>query len=251
MLEIIVDTREPIGQERTDKRGRKFKGQNIIPLLEKLGLTVKTEELFAGDYKFEDDQGVTHYVTRKASDLAQSVMDGHLSTEIAQIFGEAGEGATVWLVLEGQWASGWGGGISYFKRVSKEFMKMTYSLDMEVAQLDGAQISATTAGLRILSTADLGGTASMLATLVSRAERGWPTSMGATVPPPRLRVRDPRVGRLVGIWPRLSSRVAESLLVEHESIANIVTLGRDNPDVLRLTAGIGPKAITAFREVIT
>ena len=252
MPKITVDSYEPVGQMRKDKRGRSYRGQNIIPMLEACGLEVDGPiALPAGDYKFQDKEGLWHYVTRKASDLAQSVMDGHLATEIAKIFDEAAEGATVWFIIEGGWAEGWGGGggVSYFKRVSADYMKSTYSLRMKGAQLDGAQISATTAGLRILSTADLRGTASMLATLVDRARRGWPTSMGLAVHSPKLRVRDPRVGRLMGLWPRLSSSLAEALLEKHESIATIVSHGIDNPDELRVK-GVGTKTIAAFQEVI-
>ena len=248
-LSIVVDKREPIGQMLKDKRGRKYRGANILPLLEQRGLEVTTELLVAGDYTFRDNEDVLHFVTRKASDLAQSVMDGHLSSEIAKMFDAAEAESMIWFIIEGDWAEGWGEGSSYFKRVSKEFMKTTYSLDMGVSQLDGAQISATTAGLRILSTADLGGTASMLSVLVERARRGWPTSMGTAVPRPKFAIRDARVGRLMGLWPRLSSSSAELLLAEHDSIATIVSCGIDNPDALRVK-GVGTKTIETFQGVI-
>ncbi|KKN71191.1 hypothetical protein LCGC14_0423540 [marine sediment metagenome] len=263
-----IDSREPIGQQVV---GEKKPRQDIRPLLDAYdGVSYDVVTYTAGDYLLWDDQDVTHFVTRKASDLADSLMSGHFSDEIQKILtdplfvrersiserrvdGSSPRPSRIFFIVEGAWA-GAEHKVSYMKRVSSTFMKATWTTNVHIDSLSHAQISASTAGIEILHTADLRGTASILAALVDRARRGWPTRIGHQIRrvQPEARNVYPPVARLLQLWPRLSEKAAVALIAEYGTLGAVIeaALSGHADDIAKGGFGVGAKGLVNFKEVL-
>ena len=235
------------------------------------GVSYDVRTYTAGDFLLWDEQNVTHFVTRKASDFAESLMSGHFSDEIQKILadplfirerpiserqmdGPSPRPSRIFFIVEGAWAGLNQGKSSYMKRVSTEFMKTTWTTKVSIDSLSHAQISASTAGIEILHTADLRGTASMLAALVDRARRGWPTRIGHQIRrvQPEARNVYPPLARLLGLWPRLSEKAATALLAEYGTLGAVIeaALSGHADDIVKGDFGIGAKGLANFKEVL-
>jgi ERCC4-type nuclease len=172
MADILVDSREPVGQGQR---------KNIVPLLVGLGLSVKVDTLRNADYVLLPNARVPHFVTRKGSDLAQSLFDGHFSDELARMTAEAASthpDSTCWYIQEGVWAETVVGSGHFAKQaIRSTSTKLNHVVNSGFTTLAHAQVSITTAGIRGLHSAGLNETAVMLSVLVDRARRGWPTTI--------------------------------------------------------------------------
>ncbi len=94
----------------------------------------------------------------------------------------------------------------------------------------------------------------MLASLVDRASRGWPTRIGhqiRRVQPELVNVYPP-VAKLMGLWPRLSEKAAVALIAEYGTLGAVIeaALSGHADDIVKGAFGVGAKGLVNFKEVL-
>lgn len=232
---LTVDTREPVA---------------VCKYLEALCIPIEYECLDTGDYMFYDRDGYPVLITRKGSDLLDSVYSGHLTDELSRcITFLAGKGRLFFL-QEGVWAPG-GTGMSYFIRSGPDWFRNVKSRGGSDGTFPGVQISMQTAGIQFLWTPDLKSTAKMLASLYTRGKEGWPTRITRGIKRPQLHWGDnEHVYRLMALWPHLREDIAISLLKEYTTIGNIIDVARKDPTKLLELKGVGQKSLDNLLKVL-
>ena len=234
---LLVDTREPA-----------FMTDYII----EAGAPAKDEKLHEGDYSFYGGDGGLVLVSRKASDLLDSIFDGHLQDEFDRMISAVNlGGGQVWFLLEGVWAQH-GATVSYYTATGTKWFKL-YATHHRVQPgiLEGLQISLQSAGIQMLTTTSQKHTAVTLAKLYKRAQEGWPSKITKPVPRAKLRFStDERVRRLMGLWPGLAEKEAAQLIGQFETITEVVRLAHEDDAALLAIPGIGIKTLTNLKGIL-
>ena len=229
----------------------------VIPKLQQMGVPLKVQRLEVGDYQFYDKAGGLCLVTRKASDLFDSLSSGHIQNEFescVSLIQSYGSGMLFFL-LEGVWAPT-DAGVSYFKQTGESFDTQR----LPGGQARGSrypgrtvvalQVAAASAGIQVLWTPNTDMTAACLGTLYNRGLEGWPTSITKGSRRPDLKYtsadRD-RVSRLMAVWPRLSESVAQRLLKEFGTVGAVLSASRER---LSVVSGVGKKGLDNLEEVL-
>ena len=232
---LVVDSREP------DK---------MHVWLTRLGVPAERRQLAVADYRFLDRDDKLVLISRKAGDLLDSVFSGHFADELTRcitLIESHGGGRLIYL-QEGLWEASEGD--------SARLYRGSASSDTAASVPVATQISLQSAGLMFLATNSPWGTAVALASLYSRAQRGWPSKLMMSLPRPELRWNRneddefKKTARLMALWPRLSEQQAVTLLTEHGNIGAIVALAKLEPSPLTITPGVGPKLLDNFRKVV-
>ncbi|KKN67765.1 hypothetical protein LCGC14_0457980 [marine sediment metagenome] len=233
---LLVDTREPA---------------HMTDYIIEAGAPAKDELLHEGDYSFYDADGGLVLVSRKASDLLDSIFDGHMQAEWDKIITKIGKnkrGGSAWFLLEGVWAQN-GAQVSYYTAAGTKWFRMQYTHHrVQPGILEGLQISLQSAGIQMLTTASQKHTAQTLAKLYKRAQEGWPTKVTKPVPRPKLRFStDERVRRLMGLWPELAEKESALLIGKFGSITEV--LRQDDAHLLEVK-GVGAKTLSNLKEIL-
>jgi ERCC4-type nuclease len=239
---MLCDTREP---------------KEIVPLLQELGIPASFQTLDVSDYQCRDKFGDLVLVTRKASDLYDSVYSGHFQEELSgciTLIKSYGKGRLFWL-QEGLW---------HPNRDSMGDVCMAHGGRINHAapsSFAGMQVSAQSAGLMLIFTSDLNTTAIALAQIYTRAQEGWPSKLTLGLKRPDLKwTSDTRVSRLMAMWPRLHEDVAVRLLQQYGSIRGVWDAARSEQIVghgakakhvsLLQAEGVGTKGLENFKEAM-
>jgi len=244
---ILVDHREPCKE-----RGGKI---DMVESLTALGYEAKRTHLEVGDYQFHDkDQGLI-LVTRKASDLMESVFSGHFQDELnrcIETIHTYGSGKLFWL-LEGVWASGSFDqkhhfGTAYFVRSGPAWFRKAAERNTNPKALIGMQVSAQTAGIYYITTGSKYETALALGVLYDRAQLGWPTRLAHGIKRTELRWSDDtHVQRLMALWPRLNEQTAVEILGRFGTIKAALNA---SPAELLSISGVGKTLVKNLQEVL-
>lgn len=221
-------------------------------LLDALDIPNMRERQDTGDFFWLDADDLPVVVTRKASDLFVSLFSGHFSDELnrcAKLISSLGGGKLIWLI-EGPWA-GTGVGSGHFKKRGNDWFKRFGSTGANIRTYFHAQASAIAGGVAIVHTTSVNETAEMLAVLYNRSQEGWPSKLAHPLKLPPLQfVDDTRVVRLQGLWPRLPTKAAQTLLTYYESVGKILEVAIRDPQEFKKHKGIGPTLISNLVEVI-
>ncbi len=247
MADIIVDTREPVA---------------IIEELEKLGRTVDRQQLDVSDFMMFDVNGSPSLVSRKASDLFQSIFSGHFADELNRCMNfieSFGMGGKLFWLQEGEWSTGYPtggkGGMKYYKRAGPDYFRSSDNSHRGASEkvYGNVQLSLQAAGLWFVSTGTLHETALMLNAIYERGMQGWPSRMTSALKRPELKWGDDsRAQRLMALWPHLKEASAVTLLDKYTTIGTLVSMMRagDGKELLKIE-GIGKKGIENFEEAIS
>ena len=221
-------------------------------LLTTLGIPNKRERQDTGDFFWLDTDGLPVVVTRKASDLFQSLFSGHFSDELnrcATLINSLGGGKLIWLI-EGPW-SGTMVGSGHFKKRGINWFKRFGSTGAHIRTYFHAQASAIAGGVAIVHTTSVKETAEMLAVLYNRSQEGWPSKLAHPLKLPPLQfVDDTRTVRLQGLWPRLPQKEAQTLLTKYGSVGKILEVALHDPQEFKQVKGIGPMLVQNLIGVI-
>lgn len=237
MNKLKIDDREP---------------KEMGGLLDALDIPNKRERQDIGDFFWLDADELPVVVTRKASDLFQSLFSGHFSDELnrcATLINSLGGGKLIWLI-EGPW-SGTGVGSGHYKKRGSEWFKRFGSTGANITTYFHAQASAIAGGVAIVHTTSVKETAAMLAVLYNRSQEGWPSKLAHPLKLPPLQfMEDTRTVRLQGLWPRLPQRAAQTLLTEYGSVGKILEVAVRDPHEFKRLKGIGSTLVQNLIEVI-
>ena len=235
---LLVDTREPA-----------FMTDYII----EASAPAKDEKLHEGDYSFLDRDGGLVLVSRKASDLLDSIFDGHLQDEFDRMISKINKhgSGSAWFLLEGVWAQH-GSAVSYYTATGDKWFRLRDTHHrVQPGILEGLQISLQSAGIQMLWTSSQKHTALTLAKLYKRAQEGWPSKITKPVPRATLRFStDERVRRLMGLWPGLAEKEASAAIAKYGTITEIVRRAHDDDASLLEIPGIGIKTLNNLKEVL-
>lgn len=243
---IICDTREPRPNAQYPKR------ENIARLIEERGVGTKWEQLEVGDYLLQDADGYPVVVTRKASDLFESVFSGHFKDEIQKCVNlvNSSGGGRVFFLLEGPWATG-SGGMGFYRKAGPQYFRRVSAHHPAPATLPNLLVSLQSAGIFVVYTTSLPETADALVAIHRRALEGWPTGITKGLKRPELKWSDDsRVARLMALWPNLREDVAVALLERHQTIREVIRLSQEFPEILLQTHGLGAKGLQNLKSVV-
>ena len=228
------------------------KPQNIVTLIDDLGVKAEWETLEVGDYMMFDRDDNMNIVTRKAGDLCQSTFSGHFSDELdhcLELVTDYSDNGKVFFLLEGPWAQ-YGNGLAHFKRAG-DWFRVGQSHSCDRSLLPNVELSLQTAGLFVVHTTSLRETAQALVAIYRRGQEGWPTKLARSIKRPQLRwSNDNRVSKLMALCPKLPERVATELLSLHGDIGQIIDMARDDDysDYLLTTKGFGKTLLKNLQE---
>ena len=228
---LRVDDREP------DDFTRKLRADYGIP--------ARRERLAVADF---DIVGLDELVlvTRKASDLLQSLYNGHLTDELERcvtLIQSYGKGRLIF-IQEGVWAPA-PGGFGYYRRAGPRFFRKTDDRGGAPSALPGLWLSLFSANVGLVPTADHAGTIEALAQIYRRACEGWPSSIakGMRRPDPKW-TGDNRTKHLMGLWPRLRESQAERILQRWGTVFKALDAVRgDTKKFIMETKGIGEQSV--------
>ncbi len=245
---LIIDQREKGSGYTTPKF--------FSDTLKGMGVPVEVQTLQVGDYQCFDNEGGLVLVTRKGSDLYQSLNTGHFQRELddcVNAVNSFGSGR-VFMHFEGPWATGLrggGGGMGYFPRSGNDWFRKGATAGNNAQSYYGMQVSAQSAGLFFTWAPDTYGTCLLLKSIYERAQEGWPTKLTHGSPRPKLRwSNDSRVANLIGLWPGLQEKVAIALLTRFGSVGRILDLARVSPADLLAEKGLGKKGLENLLKVL-
>ena len=236
---LIVDTREPHDLWDLIKEAAT---ENRIP--------VERQMLGVGDFMFLDHVEDLNLVTRKSSDLFDSLYSGHFQDELERCINaiNAWGSGKLWWLQEGPWTSGGGGNLMYFKRSGLEWFRSTAMKSGNPRTFPALQISLQSVGGMFLWTASQKDTVHALVSLYKRGQEGWPSKFTTSPSRPPLRwTTDSRVRHLMGLWPHLREQVALDLLAKFGSIRAILAA---SPKELKTVKGLGANGIKNLKEVM-
>ena len=207
------------------------------------------EKLNSADYLFTDKSNGLILITRKSSDLFDSIHSGHFQDELERCINEIneyGKGRLFW-IQEGPWAA-IEGDIAYYKHANRDWFRQSKRHRDRPIGFPAMQISLQSAGGMFIWTATLYDTALALASLYRRGKDGWPTKFTYSPHRPQLRwSNDKRVQCLMGLIPRLREQQAVRMLERFGSIRKVLEA---TPEELKEIEGLGPKGIENIQEAL-
>lgn len=205
-----------------------------------------------GDYSFIDSEGQLNLITRKSSDLPQSVYSGHFQKEIADMVAAVNGvgGGRLWFIQEGMYTTGYKG-LKYWKYHPNSGWTEAWQHNGDSGTSLSMEVSLGSIGVSTIHTANLHETIRVLARLYQKGAEGWPTTLTAGIPKRKMSVRrDERLNSLMGFWRGLSEKNAVSLLKTYGSIQKIMEVAFTEPNNFLEIKGIGPKAVDKLTEVL-
>lgn len=243
---LYVDDREPRPNVKYPNR------QDMVQLLDCLGVPAKFERLQVGDYRWYDSLGDLIIVTRKASDLLQSVFDGHFQTELNQCckMVDSYGGGKVIALMEGPWAVT-DEGVAWFRGDGYGGFQMDRPHATRHEMVPGIELSLQLDNIMVMHSCSVWETAVTLSVLYKRSQNGWPSTMtrGRRLPPLH-RTTDQRIARLMALVDRLPEKVALKLIQQFGTITVVVGLADENPNELLKVPGFGPTYLRKLQEAI-
>ena len=244
---LYVDDREPRPNAKYPDR------QDMVELLTKQEVPARITHLEVGDYQFYDRDGGLILVSRKGSDLLQSVFEGHFQDELnrcCNLVKSYGDGR-VFALFEGPWECVKDGVVW----CQSDGWALTQAARPHATQHNtilGIELSLQLDGIMVMHTNSIYETSVALATLYKRSQEGWPSTMtkGRKLPP-LLRTRDVRVARLMALVDRLPEKVALQLLQKWDNIGAILEMSVVDPSPLLSVKGFGPTLLQNLREAVS
>ena len=244
---ILIDNREKVPPPLLTKNW-----------LTKRDIPAKVTKLDVGDFQFEDANGGMVLVTRKATDLFDSLYSGHLSEELSAMVKavtQYGKGS-VWFMLDGIFVGTKSGNIGVYTTTgSSEWLRLKNERVGEPSMISGLAASLWASGIGFLPTTYPPAT---LKSLWERAEKvndkgEWPSSVARGVEKPTLKwhENDSKVARLMALWPRLAERPAAQLIQDFGSIREIVRIAGVDDKKLLSIPGIGKVGLNNFKETLS
>ena len=211
----------------------------------------EVRRLEIGDYSFVDSNGEINLITRKSSDLPQSVYSGHFQREIADMVDVVNGvgGGRLWYIQEGMYTTSFKG-LKYWKYNGDKWTEAWQHAGDRGTSLS-MEVSLGSIGVATIHTANLHETIKVLARLYQKGKEGWPTTLTAGIPRRKMSVRrDERLNSLMGFWRGLSEKHAATLLKEYGNLGKIFEQMFDAPDEFLKLKGIGPKSLAKLKEVL-
>ena len=210
------------------------------------------QRLEVGDYSFIDSEGQLNLITRKSSDLPQSVYSGHFQKEIADMVAVINGvgGGRLWYIQEGMYTTGWKG-LKYWKYDVNRGWSEAWEHKGDSGTSLSMEVSLGSIGVSTIHTANLHETIRVLARLYQKGQEGWPTTLTAGIPKRKMSVRrDERLNSLMGFWRGLSEKNAVSLLKTYGDIESIMKVAFTEPNNFLEIKGIGPRAVDKLTEIL-
>ena len=227
--------------------------------LEKRKIPAEVTRLDAADFQFFDANGGLVMVTRKATDLFDSMYSKHLNDELRACIGAVkayGKGS-VWFMLDGIYVGTHSGNIGVYTSTGQsEWLRLKNERVGDPQLITSLQASLQAVNVNFISTTF---PPAALKVLWERAQKvdeegQWPSSFmrGTARPDMKWHSKSTPVAHLCTLWPRLNERAAAEMISKFGSIAKVVELAGTDDGIKQLLAidKVGKKGIENFRGIV-
>lgn len=238
-----------------DDREKQPPPAHTVDYLKNKGIPAEIRRMDVADFEWEDSNGGIVLVTRKATDLFDSMYSNHLAEELsacARMVTEYGKGS-VWFLLDGIYVPTMTGNIGVYTTTgNSEWLHLKTERAGSPRMIQALQASLFAIGVGVITTTHVPST---LQTLYERSQKvdkdgNWPSTIRRGIQKPLLRWHsdDSKIARLMSLWPRLAERPAALLIDTYKSIPAV--MAASDKELLALP-GIGKTGVAKFREVLS
>ena len=238
-----------------DDREKQPPPEHTVNYLKNKGVPAEIRRMDVADFQWEDSNGGIVLVTRKASDLFDSLYSHHFAEELSacsKMVTEYGKGS-VWFMLDGIYVPTITGGIGVYTTTgNSEWLHLKTERAGSPRMIQSIQASLFAVGVGVITTTHVPST---LQTLYERSQKvdsegNWPSTIRRGIQKPVLKWHsdDSKVARLMSLWPRLAERPASKLIEMYGTIPAVIAASDTE---LRALPGIGKTGVAKFREVLS